>query len=310
MSRAPVKQTTPAAGLARHVEGWQAGLVALTVAGIGVAFSLPRPIPPTELPLPTWSPAALAAERRADDARAAAMAASSPEERVARYDQRKLGDCFRRFGHAELSGDLEELGRVREECLQATRVLLAAPDGVEQVRQLRAYQASLFVAALGRWIDHATLSEDLAALGGSLPRDMVESGWITARGATILSDEVREGLFKLRFTEVTGARRAVGLEPDEARRLVAFFLAYPPRDEDPKIVWSFLGQKVEEARKLDPTYPIELARGIVALGLGDADRSAELLGALLAEHPDGPWTGRAKNHLAAALALKDRGEQP
>lgn len=310
MKRPPVKPTSKRKGLARHFEGWQVGVLAVAIAAVGVAFSIPHPLAPRELPLPRWSPGVVAAELRADAGRAQVMRARAPGERVARYDQRKVGDCVRRFGRAEVHGDMDEIGEVRQGCVEATRVLLSLPDGVEQLRELRAYQMETFVDALDAWIRTGTITDDLVSLGGSLPRDMAESGWIPERGHTDAPREVRALLFKIRFAEVTGMRRGLALEQDEAKRVIAFFLAHPPRDESPRVVWGFLEKKVEEAHKLDPTYPVELARGIVALGMGDATKSAKILSEHLAEHPDGPWAARTRNHLAAALALKDEGAIP
>ena len=61
-------------------------------------------------------------------------------------------------------------------------------------------------------------------------------------------------------------------------------------------------RKVDELANLNPTYPRDLARGVLLLRLGDATGAVVSLQRHLTASPDGPHTLRARNYLKAALA--------
>jgi hypothetical protein len=61
-------------------------------------------------------------------------------------------------------------------------------------------------------------------------------------------------------------------------------------------------RKIEELAAVDPSYPADLARGVVLYGLHRYAASTELFRRHLDVHPDGPFTLRAQNYLKASLA--------
>ena len=97
----------PRGGLARHLEGWQPGLLAVYVAGIVALFTVPRPVAPVDIPEPLLEPLALDQVARTDRA----LAAAAERERLD-TDVRELGSALRAYNLAEVSGDDRALGLV------------------------------------------------------------------------------------------------------------------------------------------------------------------------------------------------------
>jgi regulator of sirC expression with transglutaminase-like and TPR domain len=53
--------------------------------------------------------------------------------------------------------------------------------------------------------------------------------------------------------------------------------------------------------RLVPNYPEHLSRGLIYAKLGDRARAIEAFRGHLAQHPDGRYALRARNHLVYAL---------
>ncbi len=51
---------------------------------------------------------------------------------------------------------------------------------------------------------------------------------------------------------------------------------------------------------IDPSYPVEYARGVARFGRGEYRASADAFRKWLTDHPDGPLALRAQNFLRAA----------
>jgi tetratricopeptide (TPR) repeat protein len=60
-------------------------------------------------------------------------------------------------------------------------------------------------------------------------------------------------------------------------------------------------KKIDELSAVDPTYPKELARGIVLYRLGRYPLAVEAFRQHLERSPDGAFSLRAQNYLRAAL---------
>ncbi|MCC6645001.1 MAG: hypothetical protein IT374_05440 [Polyangiaceae bacterium] len=283
-------------------EGWQAGVIAVSVAAVGLALGAPRAVPPVDLPVPVPRQANLDATLAQHLRRGARMAARSAEARVQRFDQRRVGEAVRAFGVADLARDQEALFGAKRELLAAVQALRERPDGDEQLRELLGYQLSVFLRELGAWRATGQASPELGELAGSITQTITESGWL-APGRRLVPDvHVQAALFQKRFAELTSAREVVGLNQDQHRALIAFLIAHPPRLDNPVALASYRARRVEEAAQVDDAYPAELARAMVRQQAGDASGAIEAYRKHFELHPDGPWTLRARNHLKALEA--------
>ena len=63
-------------------------------------------------------------------------------------------------------------------------------------------------------------------------------------------------------------------------------------------------EKVKLLAKIDPEYPGEYARGVAAYRAGKYAISEDAFKKWLKDHPNGPFTLRAQNHLRAAIAAQ------
>jgi hypothetical protein len=61
-------------------------------------------------------------------------------------------------------------------------------------------------------------------------------------------------------------------------------------------------ERIARFAAIDPTYPVAYARGIANLRRGDYTHAADDLSTWLRDHPDGPFTLRARSALRAAVA--------
>ena len=133
---------------------------------------------------------------------------------------------------------------------------------------------------------------------------------------------MRAALFKKRWSELALAHGpAFDLASAETRAVYRFLLLHPPREAPPQTTGlarngaaetadderaAFLAGryrlgKIEELRALDPTYPADLAKGVVLYRERSYALAAEAFRRHLEAHPDGPWAMRARNYLDASL---------
>jgi hypothetical protein len=309
-----------ARGWQRHLEGWQAGLVAILVAALGTALVVPREAPPIELPAPIIDQRALASTRAADEARAkqleGELAREQAQDGSALFDLRALGSELRRYGVADAEGDQNALAAARADLAKAA--VGARGLGEQRLLDLRAYELSVFLAALRRWERGDEPSEDLRALGGDFVGMARSNGWV--EGRRLLPDEaVRAALFKRRWNELTGfTAPAFALSLDETRALYAFLLDHPtPRpgtfdsaEQYCQAVDAWRMRKVDELARDDASYPRFLARGVLFWRLGDPLAAVSQLREHLERHPDGPWALRARNYLRTALVRAGQPDEP
>lgn len=280
-------------------EGWQAGVVAVSIAALGLLLGAPRAVPPVELPVPIPRQRNLELTMAQHLARGAAMARRGPDARVERFDQRRVGDAVRAFGAADVARDQEALFGAKREIVAAVQALRALPDGDEQLRELLGYQLSLFLRELGAWRARGVESAELRELAGSITQTITESAWLGPDRRLLLDTHVQAALFQKRFAEITGARDVVGLNQDQHRALLAFLLVHPPRLGNPAAVAAYRARRVEEAAQVDDAFPVELARAMTRHQAGDTTGALEAYRRHFELHPDGPWTLRARNHLKA-----------
>lgn len=285
----------PAPGLRRHLEGWP---VALWIVGIGVlsaALVVPRKVEPEQVPPPVIDRVEQRQNVELEAARAARGRAGLPLE------ARAVGEAFRRYGHAagqqaavapQLQAQLRRLVEVAIERL-----------GSEELLQLRALQAELFVAAL-RAAPGGEPARELRELGGGLLSVGLPRGWFgdTPQAA---SEAELGTLFRLYWSEALGLGQRHPYAPtlNEWRVYYRFLLSQPTSDGalHEQDVERKLGYVADLARH-DRDYPARLARGILLYQRGAAAESARELRAHLDQQPDGRWSLRARNYLAACGA--------
>jgi hypothetical protein len=301
-------------GVRRHFEGWEVGLVAITIALFGTLLAVPLKVTVGEVPLPLVDGRVLAATL--DRERAAARSvARELEQELARpsgttelYDLRAFGQEFRAYGQVEASGDTYEIVRARQRLLDA--LIRARALGDHKLLSLRGYQLELFTAELRRWENSGTVSAELQGLGGAFLDLVRRNGWLDGR--TIVMHELLRGIFfKRRWNQVTGLTEPpFELSLDEHRAFYAFLLAHPYVEDrerlEPKDVCRAADQwrlrKVEELARVDATYPHMLARGVLFYRLGRYPAAAQAFRDYLAGANDGRYVLRARNYFVAANA--------
>lgn len=322
-------------GLTRHLEGWQGLVVAVFIAGSVAALVVPRPVEPVDIPAPRIDPKALAHVNAVDDMDANAVeqglvarsgdSAGTPSARGLDADVRDLGSALRAHGRADADGDEAKLVLERQRAAEAgARAVAVAP---EEVRRLRAYHLRCFVRAVRAWEGGADDAGDLRDLGGGFLRMLRRHGWVEWDGSgrrVLIPDAVLRALFKKRWNETAGLRSPVlALSLDEHRAMLRFLIQDPPAAPGRALGESdhLLGtskslrpafarsayedqvtlKKIDELSALDPSYPADLARGVVFYRLRRYSLAVEAFRRHLDVHADGPNTLRVQNYLRAAL---------
>jgi hypothetical protein len=159
------------------------------------------------------------------------------------------------------------------------------------------------------------VSEDLHGLGGDFLAAVRRSGWcVDATRELVASDAELRVLFKTRWNDLTGLdSEPFSLSLDEDRLRYRFLLRHPLARHDER-AWPHSDAAVVNARdnrarlklverleRRDPSYPAELARGVLSFWLSQHERASAHFRRHLELHPDGPYTLRAQNYLKAAL---------
>src|SRR5690606_32069887 len=146
-------------GFRRHLEGWQAALVSLCMAGAAVLLGIPRAAPPSGLPDP-----AVDKSRIDDMLRIERERAQRVRESPLPFEVRAVGEALRAYVAEARSAavDLQDQG---SELARRARTALEH-FGPEPLLELRALQTELFLQALGRWEVTGEQHDELNELGG------------------------------------------------------------------------------------------------------------------------------------------------
>lgn len=303
--------------------------VPLVVALVGGALLLPRPAVPDAVPLPAVDEGAFAAIVKDDAARAArARAEGLPG------DVREFGTLVREFNHREATDD--DATRIASARTALDRALpaLVAP-GADPLKTLRAVQLEAFLNEARAFERTGQASDELVALAGPFVERMRAVGW--CRGAEILlTEEERRVAYKLAWNGVAGVDRRAdfALSLDEMRVLYGLYLRLPHAPE-PQIrafaaaragakddaacaaltagerlaAESWRLERIGRLAGIDPTYPVAYAKGIAQYRLGKFLAAGDAFESHLRDHPDGPYTIKARNFLRAAM-IAAQGEHP
>lgn len=257
----------------------------------------PHPTRPRIVPLPLTNPGALARLAELDSERA-----SRARTTMLPHDVRAVGELFRRVGLAMADGRANQ-ALTRE--LQVATTVAEERHGAESLLALRALQAELFLEAVRGWDGASTASTELRELAGdftaSTARDWVEDGRV------VLSDDELSLLFRIRWGRLTGTFRVRPYGPslDEFRAYYATYLRHTrARAGAPEEIAARQLPYVRALGAIDPTYPEAYALGALASMTGDAETARAAFARHLAQHPDGPYSLAARNHLLALPELE------
>jgi hypothetical protein len=301
-------------GALRHLEGWEVGIVAVTIALVGTLLSIPLPVAPRDVPVPLPDGKTLSAILAQENAAATAIARALEQERDRTsgtselYDLRAFGQEFRAYGAAEASGDTYAVVRARHKLIEA--VARARGVGDDKLVALRAYQQQLFLTELRKWENSAVISEELAGLGGAFLDLVRQSGWLVGPNIA-MTDVVRGVFFKRRWNQVTAvAGPAYAISLDEHRVFYGFLLTHPYVEGRPgldakqacRVADQWRLRKIEEFARIDAAYPYVLARGVLFYRLGRYPDAAQAFRDYLGAAEDGRYVLRARNYLAMATA--------
>jgi hypothetical protein len=302
-------------GPLRHLEGWEAGVLAVVIALLGTLLAVPLPVAPRDVPLPLVDGKALSLTLDREKSLATSIARALEQDRDSApgtsglFDLRAFGQEFRAYGKAEASGDTYAVVRVRQKLLEAlarARVL-----GDDKLVALRGYQQQLFLAELRRWENGGAPSAELTGLGGGFLDLVRQSGWLVGSRTIVMDERVRGILFKRRWNQVTGiSGPEYVISLDEHRTLYAFLLTHPYVEgrqglgakEACKLADQWRLRKIEELARFDASYPFVLARGVLFYRLGRYPEAVQAFRDYLGGTEDERYWLRARNYLATASA--------
>jgi hypothetical protein len=248
---------------------------------------------------------------------------------------RAPGDAIRAYGRIDFDGDADKIRDARVAVARAAARAAAIDFG--GLVELRAFETEAFLAALDRFARTGVVDDDLVELGGayvkSLRRNVLGDerddderlrGLLRRRWARLETNARVD--FKRRWNELTGVGGQPGkpseLDPSKDELLAVYTseLRDPPAlgvDVDArdgrtlalraKNVASFRRKRIAAIAELDPSYPRDLALGVVDYQAGDYREAARDFTAWNERHGDGPWSLRAEGYALAAAARMNEG---
>ena len=299
-------------------------LIPVTIAALTMLLMMPRTVPPEDVPLPQIDGAALEAQRQDDLAREASARATRPAGEIL-----QVGTTLRALNLAQVTGASPEDVGVARTALESAFITAAsdAERGLDGLRTLRALQLESFLTEVERFEATGKSSEELEELAGPFLDHMIAAGWVQD-GKVLLGDGARRAAYKLVWNAQMGAERLKGMPItlDEQRALYTFYLTHPHASEAQRLAYEAMRRKassrdectkanaeehldmeqwrIDKIRRLgelDPTYPTGYALGVSYYRSGRLEQSIEAFRGWVVNHPDGPYSLRARNHLKAAV---------
>lgn len=283
------------AGIWRHLEGWQPGLLAVVIAVLAALLAVPRATEPDILPLPRvdWRESDRAASSEIE------LAARAVREELP-FEVRAVGEAFRRFGEANASQNTglaaDRLAEVRALARGARK-----KHGDDPLASLQALQTAMFLELLTRWEQDENVEAEIAELGGNFIAKATSSGWIEPPRKLVFEPQERRVAFRVRWADVVGLRGSPSIAPtaNDWRIYYRFLIRHPEKERGTSAAEEQL-RYVSVVEKVDLSYPGLFARGVLHFRLGQWAKSEAAFRGYLAEDATGPWRLRAKNHLVAA----------
>lgn len=304
----------------RRAQGAGLALVPVVVAAFLGFLSLPRAVPPDEVPLPEVDGRALEKSRAIEDR----LIADFDREGLV-GDVRALGSALRAYHRAQLDGTADTAATKQD--VERARAVAVGTAGMEKVHALFVVQRTAFFREVAAYETTGVESDELRELGGAFLPRLRQAGWV--RDHRILaSDDERRVLYKMMWGLDVGLDQDAPfvLDLEERRILYRLYLRlpHPPEhlrvtlakakehardaaecakveDEERAMAEKWRVSKITVLGEFDPTYPTEYALGIAHYRLGDYVASAADFRRHLDRHPSGPLTLRAQNYLKAAL---------
>lgn len=299
-------------------------LVPVTIAALTMLLMMPRTVPPEDVPLPQIDGAALEAQQKDDRTRAASARATRPAGELL-----LVGTTLRKLNVAQVTGASSEDVGVARTALESAFLTVAADGekGLDGLHTLRALQLESFLTEVERFEATGKSSEELEELAGPFLDHMIAAGWVQG-GKVLLDDGARRAAYKLVWNAQMGAERLRGmaLSLDEQRALYTFYLTHPHASEAQRLAYEAMRRrastrdeclkanaeehldmeqwridKIRRLGELDPTYPTGYALGVSYYRSGRLEQSIEAFRGWVVNHPDGPYSLRARNHLKAAV---------
>jgi TolA-binding protein len=302
-------------------------LVPVGVALVLAGFLLPRRVVPEDIPLPELDDRIISREVRADTERAA-RAHVVPLA----ADVRALGSAIRAFNTAEASDERDVVLTDARAAIDRARLDLIGHGRDSELLGLRAVQMTEFLTEVRRFEATGRRSSELDALAGTFIPRMRRVGWCDGNNV-LLNDLERRAAFKATWNTLVVLDKdpAFALSDQENRALYRLYFAHPHASEPQRAalaiarsqardaatcariddgervaIQSWLVPKLAEYASLDPSYPIAIARGVVFYKRHQYGEAAHSFSQWLEQHPNGPWTLRARNYLkASTLAAEE-----
>jgi len=282
------------------LQGYELGLLIVSMVLTFSLLTLPRASRPDTLPLPRIDRAE-AKRRDANERERAQRAESSGLP----FEVRAVGESIRHYGQSVSQGidpahDLEDLHE-RVGTVEATGKSSLLLD-------LRAVQTEYFLRALARFEREAKPNGELAELGADFLKHALHHGWFTSDGRFVADEATRRVLFHLHFADLIGKRSTFPFAPtlDDWRLYYRFLLQYPERELVPVTDAESAGnvarvRVVNALSRKDPEYPAFFAKGYLLDQLGDRQGAASQYRAHLGQHESGAYALLARNYLIHTL---------
>jgi hypothetical protein len=306
--------------------GRSLALIPLCAAAILAALMLPRKVVPDTLPLPDLDDRVISREIRADEGRAAGARRSSLSSAV-----RALGSAIREFHTAEAEGARDVVLSDARAAVDQARLGILGKGKDEETRALRAVQMDGFLEEVRRFEHTGKESRELEALGGTFLRRMRTEGWCQGN-VIVLTDLQRRALFKANWNQLVEVEKdpAFVLSDQETRAVYTLYFTHPHASDSQRAsleraraqakdsatcariddgehaaTQAWLITKLTEYAKIDPAYPVAIARGVAFYQRHQYADAARSFSQWLEAHPDGPWTLRTRNYLRASAAAEE-----
>lgn len=296
------------ARLARHLQGYELGL--LTV-GIVLTFSLmalPRASRPLTLPLPHIDRAE--AHRRDESER---ELATRVEATGLPFELRAVGESIRHFGRSTNRGidTGHDMADLRE---RMKAVVISGQSSL--LLGLRAVQTQYFLRALAQFEKDGLRNDELEELGGDFLAHARRNAWFASDGRFLADESTRRVLFQMHWAELVGKRGTFPFAPtlEDFRLYYRFLLLHPERELDAVAGADEEGAAnaarvriVSALSRKDPDYPAFFARGYLFERLGDHQAAATAYRTHLGQHESGRYAMLARNYLI--YTLQDNGAE-
>jgi hypothetical protein len=286
--------------LARHLQGYELGLLTIGIVLTFSLLALPRASRPSTLPLPRIDRAE--AQRRNASERETARRA---EATGLPFEVRAVGESVRHYGQSVSQGidpghDLEDL-RERMKAVEAS-------GQSSHLLSLRAVQTQYFLQALERFESEGKPNSELLELGADFLKHALHNGWFGNDGRFVADVATRRVLFELHFADLIGKRGTFPYAPtlDDWRHYYRLLLLYPEREltsiADAESAANVTRVRVVNAlSRKDPEYPALFAKGYLLDRLGDRQAAAAAYRAHLGQHESGAYALLARNYLIHTL---------